>query len=273
MKKRWLFIALILLIVAGVGIALAQKFSPNAVEAPIAGSSSLQSLLEQATKAEASGDRQALRNAYSKIVAEHSDYDKVDEVQQKLGQLSIELLFSNEALPQTVVHEVVVGDSLGKLAKKYGTTKELIKRSNHLRSDVIRVGQKLRIWKESFNIFIDKSQNVLMLRSGDEIIKSYRCSTGKDNITPVGKFTIDNKIEKPVWFKPGGAPIAAESPENELGTRWMGFAEDSHYGIHGTIRPDQIGTQATAGCVRLKNEEVEELFEIVPAGTKVTIQN
>ncbi len=50
--------------------------------------------------------------------------------------------------------------TLAELAKKHGTTIELIKRSNNLSSNVIRIGQKLRIWTGTFNIFVDKSQNI-----------------------------------------------------------------------------------------------------------------
>jgi lipoprotein-anchoring transpeptidase ErfK/SrfK len=53
----------------------------------------------------------------------------------------------------------------------------------------------------------------------------------------------------------------------------MGFDTDPHYGIHGTLHPEAIGQQVTDGCVRLKNEDVEELFDIIPVGTQVVIQN
>ena len=43
------------------------------------------------------------------------------------------------------------------------------------------------------------------------------------------------------------------------------------YGIHGTTDPVSIGTQATQGCVRMLNNEVEELFDILPEGTEVVI--
>ena len=122
-------------------------------------------------------------------------------------------------------------------------------------------------------LLINKSQNVLFLKSGEEVLKIYHVSTGKNNITPVGTFKIATKIENPVWFKNGGAPIPSESPENELGSRWMGFDTDPHYGIHGTLHPETIGQQVTDGCVRLKNEDVEELFDIIPVGTEVVIQN
>ena len=64
-----------------------------------------------------------------------------------------------------------------------------------------------------------------------------------------------------------------------LGTRWMALKGTESktfmyrgYGIHGTIERDSIGTQASNGCVRMLNEQVEELFDIVPSGTPVLIE-
>ncbi len=230
-------------------------------------------LLAQAAKYEVQGDKLKAKEAYDQIISNYPDYDKIQEVQDKLGSLNIDLIFSPAQMPQTTFYEIVPGDSLGKLARKYDTTSQLIKRANGLKSDVIRIGEKLRIWTAPFNILINKSQNVLFLKSGEEVLKIYHVSTGKDNITPVGAFKIAAKIEKPVWFKNGGPPIPSESPENELGSRWMGFDTDPHYGIHGTLHPETIGRQVTEGCVRLKNEDIEELFDIIPVGTKVVIQN
>ena len=234
---------------------------------------SVNQLLDEATKDEAQGDKLKAKQAYDQIVSNYPDYDKIEEVQDKLGQLNVDLIFSAAPMSQTISYEIVPGDSLGKLARKYNTTTQLIKRANGLKSDVIRTGEKLRIWTAPFNILVNKSQNILFLKSGEEVLKIYHVSTGRDNITPVGTFKIASKIEKPVWYRNGGAPIPSESPENELGSRWMGFDTDSHYGIHGTLHPESIGQQVTAGCVRLKNEDVEELFDMIPVGTQVVIQN
>jgi lipoprotein-anchoring transpeptidase ErfK/SrfK len=230
-------------------------------------------LLREASKYETEGDKLKAKGAYDQIISNYPDYDKIEDVQDKLGSLNVDLIFSPAQMPQTVSYEIVPGDSLGKLAKKYNTTPQLIKRANGLKSDVIRTGEKLRIWTASFTVLINKSQNVLFLKSGEEVLKIYHVSTGKNNITPVGIFKIANKIENPVWFKNGGPPIPSESPDNELGSRWMGFDTDPHYGIHGTLHPETIGRQVTDGCVRLKNKDVEELFDIIPVGTEVIIQN
>ncbi len=230
-------------------------------------------LLAEAAQYEASGDKLKAKEAYDQIISNYPDYDNIEDVQNKLGELNIDLIFSPAQMPQTISYEIVPGDSLGKLARKFKTTPQLIKRANGLKSDVIRTGETLRIWTAPFNILVNKSQNVLFLKSGEEVFKIYHVSTGKDNITPVGTFKIATKIENPVWFRNGGAPIPSESPDNPLGSRWMGFDTDTHYGIHGTIHPESIGQQVTEGCVRLKNSDVEELFDIVPVGTEVVIQN
>jgi lipoprotein-anchoring transpeptidase ErfK/SrfK len=272
MNTRWIIAAVVVLALGGIGWGIAShqagggNFSSGA-------SAPLNSLLEEAAGYEQNGDKLKAKDIYSKIVADYPEYDKIDEVQDNLGSLNLSIITSNTPTPQTIIHVVVPGDSLGKLAKQYNTTKELIQKSNGLKSDVIRVGQKLRIWNAPFNVFVDKSQNILMLKTGDDIVKIFHVSTGANNITPVGTFKISTKLANPVWFKPGSAPIPPESPENVLGTRWMGFDTDPHYGIHGTTEPDKIGQQVTAGCVRMRNNEVEELFDLLPAGTQVVIQN
>jgi len=45
------------------------------------------------------------------------------------------------------------------------------------------------------------------------------------------------------------------------------------YGIHGTTEPESIGYQSTEGCVRMRNEDVDELYSIIPIGTPVTVIN
>ena len=81
------------------------------------------------------------------------------------------------------------------------------------------------------------------------------------------------KLPNPVWYKTtsSGAKetIPPGDPKNELGTRWIGFKPA--YGIHGTIDPKSIGKAMSNGCVRMHNEDVEELYDLVVVGTPVKI--
>ncbi len=209
------------------------------------------------------------KEIFQKILSEHPDFEQVEKIVRELESLNMEVIFSNTNSDQSVLHEVVLGDTLGKLAKKYHTTIDLIKIKNKLKSNVIRIGQKLRVWNTDFNIYVDKSQNILLLKEGDEVVKVYDVSTGEDSSTPVGSFIITTRLTDPVWFN-RGVMVPPESPQNVLGSRWLGFNAPG-YGIHGTVEPETIGQPVTAGCVRMRNNEVEELYNMIPNGTKVVI--
>ncbi len=262
-----------ILIVAGVVIGLlwmtVNKKAQRPAEAVVSPEKQARQLYARAQAFEREGEMLKAKKLYQKIISDYPEYDDIEAIQKHLESLNMKIIFSNIQTPDTVIHEVVSGDTLGKLAKKYGTTVDLIKISNNLKSDIIRVGQRLRIWTGKFNLLVDKSQNILMLRKGKEVIKVYDVSTGKNNSTPTGEFRITVKLVDPVWFN-RGVIVPPESPDNVLGSRWLGFNIPG-YGIHGTVEPETIGQQVTAGCVRMRNEDVEELYSIIPLGTKVTI--
>jgi len=226
-------------------------------------------ILNQATQQEAKGNLIEARTLYKKLVTDFANSPSVGNWQKKVWDLNIKLLFSPTLIPGSILYEVKPGDSLVKIAKKFNTTVELLKRSNSLSSDVIITGRKLKVWTKPFNIVIDKSQNILILKSDDEVIKIYIVSTGINNSTPVGNFKIINKLISPTWYK-AGAIVPPESPDNILGSHWMGF-DLPGYGIHGTTEEKGLGEQITQGCIRMSNSDIEELFSIVPISTEVVV--
>ncbi len=195
--------------------------------------------------------------------------DKLDEIQKILWDVNVRILFSPIKTQGTIIYEVKKGDTLYKIAKKFNTTVELIKKSNNIKNSAIRPGDKLKVITSKFSVVVDKSKNTLSLKEEEEILKIYAVSTGANNSTPVGTFKITNKLIDPPWYK-DGAVVAAESPDNILGSRWMGLSAKG-YGIHGTTQPESIGKQVTAGCVRMRNKDVEELYSILPVGVEVMI--
>jgi lipoprotein-anchoring transpeptidase ErfK/SrfK len=167
------------------------------------------------------------------------------------------------------IHIVQPGDSLYALSEKYGVTPDLIRRMNRVRSNNLLAGQRLKIPTQKVSLFIDKSDNALLLKVGPESLKRYIVSTGRNNSTPVGEFRITTKLEHPTWYKEGEV-IPPFTEANHLGTRWIGISLKG-YGIHGTVEPHLLGQQVSHGCIRMKNEEVEELFRWVPTGTVVKV--
>lgn len=270
MNKKIIFIAggLIVLLLILFGFNLLRRGN---VSLPTASfdNKTVSKLFDLANAAQEKGSLLEAKKYYQRILSTSQENKVLSLAQNKLYDVNIRLVFSTIETDQSTIYEVNPGDSLTAVAKKFNTTVGMIKRSNNLVADVIRPGQRLRIWTGKFSCIVDKSQNTLTLKSGEEIVKIYKVSTGKNNCTPVGVFKITSKLIDPVWYKQG-AVVLPESPENILGTRWLGF-DLPGYGIHGTTEPQTIGTQVTAGCVRMPNPDVEELFDILPVGTEVTV--
>jgi lipoprotein-anchoring transpeptidase ErfK/SrfK len=186
-----------------------------------------------------------------------------------LNELSTQILFTPSPAPEKVDYTIVAGDSLAKLAKQFNTTIELIKKSNNLTSDLIRIGNRLRIYQGQLAVVTSKTANTLTVTDHGKFLKRYRVGTGEYSKTPVGTFKITFRQEKPVWHR-GDKIVPFGDPENILGTHWLGL-DIPGYGIHGTWDNSSIGQQATAGCIRLTNEDVAELYTLLPVGTPVTI--
>jgi len=218
---------------------------------------------------QSTGQMLKAKDIYQKVISEYPDSQQAAIIQEKLWNLNIDILFSGLIADNNQIYEVQPKDTLNSIAKKFLTTVDLLQKSNNLDDAFIRPGDRLKVVNAEFGIIIDKSQNTLILKEADNVIRIYNVSTGKNNCTPVGEFTIDNKLKNPVHYKKGEI-VPAESPDNVLGSRWMGLSIPT-YGIHGTIDEATLGQQITEGCVRMRNDEVEELYIIVPVGTKVTI--
>ncbi len=111
-------------------------------------------------------------------------------------------------------------------------------------------------------------RKIALLEDG-RVVKVYPIAVGKNSTpSPNGNFHIATRVIKPTWFQPG--KVVGPGPANPLGTRWMGLGYKG-YGIHGTNRPRSIGKAASHGCIRMRNQDVEELFELVEVGDQVEL--
>jgi lipoprotein-anchoring transpeptidase ErfK/SrfK len=105
----------------------------------------------------------------------------------------------------------------------------------------------------------------------ERVVKIYPTAVGAPvSPSPEGSFTVVNHIADPTWYTKGRTVPPGKS--NPLGTRWIGLSKKG-YGIHGTNRPASIGHNASHGCIRMRNRDVEELFEIVAVGDTVELRH
>jgi len=220
------------------------------------------------------GKKFEARNELSDLYFRETDNKKRNEIKNKLDELNEVLVFSRTPSPDAVYYEVKPGDSLVKIAKEFDTSYEFIMRINKKTRTLIKIGERLKILKGELSLLVDKSDYTLTILLNGHFIKQYPVGIGKSDKTPVGEFVVDNKLINPTWYSPEGV-YKYGHPKNVLGTRWIGFEDKDElygYGIHGTVDPDSIGKDMSNGCIRLKNENVEELFDFVKAKTRVVMQ-
>ncbi len=101
------------------------------------------------------------------------------------------------------------------------------------------------------------------------VVKVYPVAVGAAATpTPAGAFQIAVRIPHPTWYGP--RKVVAPGASNPLGTRWLGLSRKG-YGIHGTNNPRSIGRSASHGCIRMRNADVEDLFDRVEVGDAVEL--
>jgi L,D-transpeptidase ErfK/SrfK len=109
----------------------------------------------------------------------------------------------------------------------------------------------------------------LALLENDQVVGIYPVAVGAlVSPSPVGTFTIVNRVSNPTYYKPG--KIVGPGRANPIGTRWIGLSAKG-YGIHGTDAPASIGFAKSHGCIRLRNQDVEQLFARVRSGDVVEL--
>ncbi len=109
----------------------------------------------------------------------------------------------------------------------------------------------------------------LALLEDDRIVKIYNVAVGTpDTPSPSGEFQIARRLESPNYYHLG--VVIGPGKANPLGPRWIGLNIQG-FGIHGTNRPNSIGKNASHGCIRLRNHDIEDLFARVQVGDRVSL--
>ena len=213
-------------------------------------------------------------------------------VRETLRSLNRRLVFGSQVVaddPFVRVHVVGPGEQLGGIVRDRSLDVDwrFILRINNMPSARhLRAGQQLKLITGPFHAVVDKSdfRMDLYLGSGDAAayVTSLPVGLGAHDSTPLGLFRVraGSKLENPSWANlRTGKRFDRDDPANPIGEYWIGLKgiDDATrdmvgYGIHGTIDPDSIGTQASMGCMRLLPDDVRLVFEMLTTASTVEIR-
>jgi len=152
-----------------------------------------------------------------------------------------------------------------------------IARANGLHGEVIHPGDVLKIPTSHPNVLVDLESHWALYRMDSDVVAAWEIGIGKPGSeTPPGEYRAGEKSKEPMWFRAGHDPVPFGDPENPLGSRWIAWqnlnGSNSSLGFHGTSDPGSIGEDRSQGCVRMRREAIEELYEILPRGAVIRVR-
>ena len=177
-----------------------------------------------------------------------------------LEPLADQLLRSMDPPAYGPVHVVQPGDTPARIAAPFKIPYQYLARLNGF-GRYIRVGQRLKVIRGPFDVLVELGQFELVVLLHGRFIKRYPIGIGRDGSSPTGLFRVMQKVVNPTWYPSEGGIVPPDDPRNPLGTRWIGIG--GSYGIHGTRDPDSIGKAESRGCIRMRNRDVEELYDML----------
>ena len=202
------------------------------------------------------------------------------KIKSLLGKLSDQWLFSDKVLAEDKCcsyYRVQSGDLLSKIGAKYDVPWEfLLKINKIIRPESLRAGQTIKVVNGPFNAVISRSTFTMDLYLNDIYVKSYKVGLGSTkHQTPTGLWVVGNdKLVSPSWTDPDThRTYDATDPDYPLGKRWVGLKGVSGdalgrtgFALHGTNEPESIGQRRSRGCIRLADEDILEVYDLLTPG-------
>lgn len=177
-------------------------------------------------------------------------------------------------------YTVQPNERMESIAKKYNISWQYLARLNGMaptveRAQRLQAGERLKVIKGPFAAAVDLSDRRITIHHYGYYVCDFPVGIGKDGRSPIGKFKVDDKMENPPYTGTDERTgrryrIAPDDPSNPLGERWISIGDS--YGIHGTIDERSIGKAESRGCIRLRNADVEWVYDLLTVGSEVVIQ-
>ena len=167
-------------------------------------------------------------------------------------------------------YEVQPGERLESIGEKYQVPWQLLAKINGIADPAaLQPGERLKVVRGPFEAVISLDRRELVLRTADGLYAGrFPVGLGAENPPQEGSFAVSDKVENPVYYGREKS-IAAEDPSNPLGERWIGLGRQM--AIHGTNDPQVVGRNDLPGWISLREQDVEEVYDILSLGSRVTI--
>jgi len=227
------------------------------------------------------------RNTLNEILTSNPSPEQQFSVKNQLAALSKEWLFSKNIYDGDTLcgrYKVEIGDTFAVLGRKFKVPYEILMQINNIsNAKSLRAGDSIKVINGPFHCIIYRSAFTMDLYLQDTYVRSFQVGLGKPGMeTPTGRWIVKpgGKLISPTWTDPDtGKTYESTNPNYPLGSRWIaldgveGAAKGAMgFAIHGTKEPQQIGKADSRGCIRLHDEDVKLIYNLLTPGlSQVTV--
>jgi len=179
------------------------------------------------------------------------------QITELLDYLAGKVIYSREHVLERP-YTVISGDTLPRIARKYGVPWQLLAKINGIRDpEHLQPGQQLKVVRGPFEavVHLDRHEMTIMLRG--LYAGRFPIGIGRDQQGLEGVYSVEDKVLQP------------EDPSNPLGRYWIRLSD--RIGIHGTNDPRNIGTTGGPGSICLDDQDIEDVHDILSLGSRVQI--
>jgi LysM repeat protein len=211
-------------------------------------------------------------------LADHFEDADSGPIKDRAIELGQQTVLSLKVYPDDELssyYTIKTGDLLEPISRQCTVPYQFICKINKIKDPRrIWVGQKIKLVQGPVTLKVVKHEIAMYIFLQDVLFAKYQVSLGKNDKTPEGKWLVEDRIRKPLYKDPDtGEVYAPDDPGNPTGGYWLRLkgvegkaVGKTGFGIHGTNEPDSIGKFMSKGCVRMRNEEMAEVFDMLTPG-------
>jgi LysM repeat protein len=208
-------------------------------------------------------------------------------VKDQLSELADKWLFSRIVLPGDELcgsYLVEPGDALAIIGERHKVPYEILMQINNISlPEALQAGERIKVINGPFHATVYRSAFTMDVYLQNTFVRSVSVGLGKPGMeTPTGLWRVKRggKLIKPIWTNPvDGRTYYPEDPDYPLGSRWIGLEGLSGaakgrtgFAIHGTTKPEQIGTVGSQGCIRAQDGDAILLYNMLfPTSSQVEV--
>ncbi len=269
---------------AAADIAQAIQKAVAAVPAPkpFTSSGSAKAMYDQADRMISQGNLVQARGVLSRVLfAENFDLAAADArlIRERLSDLNQSLIFSREHFENDPICKPYEVDTLlSRIGVRHRVPWQLLEVINDIKAERVQAGQTIKVLQGPLHARVIKHQFTMDIFArgpgGDPVfVHTFPVGLGKNDKTPVGtwKVTTGKKVANPNWRdEETGEFFESNNPLNPIGEYWIPIEgteaktkNKRGFGIHGTIDPESIGQEASRGCIRLGDADIELVYYLL----------